>query len=105
MNSPLVPIFRKAIFVYRERGAEDPLLKHWIGGGIPENIFEDKNTLTTGQTFLVFVMLSAFYCLCLTIFLGEVIFSKTTKRGTDVQNGPLIDNDKEPEMGEAGVEA
>ena len=80
-------------------------MKHWIGGGIPENFFEDKNTLTTGQTFLVFVMLSAFYCLCLTIFLGEVIFSKTTKRGTDVQNGPLIDNDKEPEMGEAGVEA
>ena len=80
MNSPLVPIFREATFVYRETGAEDVLLKHWIGEGIPENFFEDKNTLTTGQPFLVFVLLSAFYCLCLTIFLGEVIFSKATRR-------------------------
>ena len=105
MNSPLVPIFRKATFIYRERGAEDSLLKHWIGGDIPENLFEDKNTLTTGQTFLVFVILSAFYCLCLAIFLGEVIFSKTTKRGPNLQKGPLIDNNKEPEVGEAGAES
>ena len=101
MNSPLVPIFRKATFVYRERGAEDSLLKHWIGGDIPENLFEENNTLTTGQTFLVFVMLSAFYCLCLTIFIGEVIFSKTTTREPNVQKEPLIDNNKRPEVGEA----
>ena len=105
MNSPLVPIFRKATFVYRERGAEDSLLKHWIGGDIPENLFEEKNTLTTGQTFLVFVILSAFYCICLTIFLGEVIFSKTTKRGSNVQKGRLIDNNKETEVGKADAEA
>ena len=105
MNSPLVPIFRKATFVYRERGAEDSLLKHWIGGDIPQNLFEEKNTLTTGQTFLVFVILSAFYCICLTIFLGEVIFSKTTKRGSNVQKGRLIDNNKETEVGKADAEA
>ena len=79
MNSPLVPIFRKAIFTYRETGAEDLLLERWAGKDIPEYWSVEKNTLKIGQTFLVFAMLSGFYCLSLAMFLGEVIFSKTRK--------------------------
>ena len=79
MNSPLVPIFRKAIFTYRETGAEDLLLERWAGKDIPEYWSVEKDTLKIGQTFLVFAMLSGFYCLSLAMFLGEVIFSKTRK--------------------------
>ena len=79
------------------------LMKHWIGEGIPENVFDLKNTLTTGQTFLAFVLLSGLYCLCLTIFLVEVIFSKTTKREPNVQKVPLTDSNIKQEVEESDL--
>ena len=59
INSPLVPIFRKAILAFKEAGKQDLLMRRWTGADINENWSVEKTILTSGQvrTFVCLIFL------------------------------------------------
>ena len=52
MNSPLVPVFRTAIFAFQEAGNAHLLWKRWTGAAINGEESLEKTTLTSGQESL-----------------------------------------------------
>jgi hypothetical protein len=68
-NSPLKPLFYKAILKARERGVEGNLIKRWMGANINNYLIIENHELSAGQFILVWVgfmvaLTASFVILC-----------------------------------------
>ena len=75
-NSPLTPYFKKIAIESFQFGLRDALRSEWIGPDIKSVSSVKKNTLTGGQTFLLFVVLLIFMLLSTITFVIEVMMSR-----------------------------
>ena len=75
-NSPLTPFFKKIAIESFQFGLRDALRREWIGPDIRSVPSAKKNTLTGGQTFLLFVVLLIFMVLSIITFVIEVMISR-----------------------------
>ena len=75
-NSPLTPFFKKIAIESFQFGLRDALRREWIGPDIRSVPSAKKNTLTGGQTFLLFVVLLIFMVLSIITFVFEVMISR-----------------------------
>ena len=75
-NSPLTPFFKKIAIESFQFGLRDALRREWIGPDIKRVSSVKKNTLTGGQTFVLFVILLIFMLLSTVTFVIEVMISK-----------------------------
>ena len=75
-NSPLKPILQRGTNAMIERGSVGYLLKKWEGTGIPVNAASEVMVLTSGQVFLVFVIVFLTFSFAGVIFLCEVFHKK-----------------------------
>ena len=75
-NSPLTPFFKKIAIESFQFGLRDALRREWIGPDIKSISSVKKNTLTGGQTFLLFVVLLIFMLLSTITFVIEVMISR-----------------------------
>lgn len=75
-NSPLTPFFKKIAIESFQFGLRDALRREWIGPDIRSVPSAKKNTLTGGQTFLLFVVLLIFMVLSTITFVIEVMISR-----------------------------
>ena len=80
-NSPLVPLFMKAAIETFENGQYDHISQKWQGADIKSSEvgdFLNSYTLTVGQVFLIFAILSAmitgsFFCLICECFYFKIL--------------------------------
>ena len=76
MNSPLIPIFRKATPKTFEYGILKRSMAKWLGGEIKSQVAADTMVLSMGQTFIAFIFMVLFLFISLPILLLEIIYSK-----------------------------
>ena len=76
-NSPLTPIFMKAITRTTEQGVLDRMAVSWTGPPITYSGVVETMILAPGQVFLVFGMLGTLLLLCLFILSLEMVFYNT----------------------------
>ena len=89
MNSPLIPMFRKATPKTFEYGILKRSMAKWLGGEIKSQVAADTMVLSMGQTFIAFIFIVLFVFLSLFTFFLEYLFSGSPKMGSG-HRGPGI---------------
>jgi hypothetical protein len=74
-NSPLKPLFDKAIMQARESGVKSNLIKQWMGANINNAGVAENAILSAGQLILVFVGMMVAFSICLVIVCAELAMS------------------------------
>ena len=75
-NSPLKPIFMKAISRTAEKGVLDRMVVAWTGPPITYSGVVERTILSPGQTFLVFLLLGSLLMISLFFLALELFYSK-----------------------------
>ena len=75
-NSPLKPIFMKAISRTAEKGVLDRMVVAWTGPPITYSGVVERTILSPGQTFLVFLLLGSLLMIALFFLALELFYSK-----------------------------
>ena len=79
-NSPLLPMFSKAVMETFEKGQYDYISKEWIGKDIKQIKGLTSDVMGPGQVFLVFVMLTAMLACSLACLILECIHFHVIKK-------------------------
>ena len=75
-NSPLKPIFMKAISRTAEKGVLERMVVAWTGPPITYSGVVERTILSPGQTFLVFLLLGSLLMIALFFLALELFYSK-----------------------------
>ena len=73
-NSPVKSIFKAGILRMRQNGAIENLLNKWEGPVLPNYYGVDKETLSPGQTIMVYFLLCSGFGCTLTILMLEKLW-------------------------------
>ena len=79
-DSPLVPIFMKAVTQTFENGQYDHIALNWQGGEIISSGTVDLMVLSPGQVFLIFGVLMSMLTCCLICLVFECMYFYVLKR-------------------------
>ena len=80
-NSPLKPIFQKALAKTFERGQHERLVLEWEGRNVPSRQGSETMILSAGQVFLIFGILSLAMLASLICLVLELLHHRLSKRG------------------------
>ena len=75
-NSPLKPIFNKAIIQLKESGTFDYLMTKWEGKDIYSSEGTDLYSLTLGQVILAILLFISYFGIALFVFGLELLCDK-----------------------------
>ena len=95
-NSPLKPIFMKAISRTAEKGVLDRMFVAWTGPPITYSGVVERTILSPGQTFLVFLllgsllMISLFFLSCELFYVRMLDFNKQSFKSVRAAAVPTI---------------
>ena len=79
-NSPLKPIFMKAVSSTAEKGVLERMVVAWTGPPITYSGVVERTILSPGQTFLVFLLLGSLLMISLFFLAFEFIYYNMQSR-------------------------